>query len=385
MAVPLFDPGCLIRKKMDDLRGELILNWDCRCRQRRRPLAVGTISAVICYLAERGMVSMWEHCRLLTKNRVMGRTLRIGRFSRIGSACRLWEKPRRSKRVTQICWRPAILRSDVYLSGARNLTIHRFILIFGLYQTRIKCLWLNKRRIRLGSVKYVTKVGRDGWLLVQMDTGEKISLPQFLKVEVLRTANNHDYFRILEGVYKGKTGSVSLKAQAPPQSYFSDQLRQTGPAVVRFAPDEQKLWFGHNQNPINAFTGHSPRKTPVPKGSYPLQIPFAPSHETRVGYYTWTDFHKTWFRLGLDPMGDRFLHVGEISHGCVTVRPFLPDVANLPEGFSDLAQVAGTPYEGEIGLPIPTGAPAAGSWTDLYNYLISSRADDQSVGTLLVL
>lgn len=149
------------------------------------------------------------------------------------------------------------------------------------------------------------------------------------------------------------------------------------------------LWFG-TRGPFNAFTGGygspCPAHTPVPKGTYQLQIPFAPSKETRNGYYAYTDFHKTWFRLGLDPHGDRFLHVGEISHGCVTVRPFVPDFSGQqPPGFEDLPGIAAGPSKGCIGLPLPVTVAPVVSWTEIYDYLIRARAGDASVGTLTVL
>lgn len=206
----------------------------------------------------------------------------------------------------------------------------------------------------MAEIKFVTKVGRDGWLLVQLDGGERISLPQFLKVQAIKTQNGRDYFQIAEGPYKGKSGSVSRKS--PAESYFSANMRHTPTATVRFSVDEQKLWYGNNRTPINTFSGKSPRKTPVSKGTYKLQIPYAPSAETRAGYYAYTDFHKTWFRLNLDPTGDRFLHVGEISHGCVTVRAFLPDLLKLPAGFDDLTPGGRNSLRGRNQ---PAAAPAA--------------------------
>ena len=116
--------------------------------------------------------------------------------------------------------------------------------------------------------------------------------------------------------------------------------------------------------------------------SYVLQIPDAPHSATRAAYYRYTRYHKTWFRIGRSNAGSRYLHVGEISEGCVTVRPFLlAPSTSAPAGFED---VPGLPH-GATGLPYPAQTPPTASWDNIYNYLINRRHSDISVGTLEVL
>ncbi len=89
--------------------------------------------------------------------------------------------------------------------------------------------------------------------------------------------------------------------------------------MLRFNRTTQELWV-NGRGPYNAFSGHFGSYTQVPQGMHLLQIPDAPHPATRDAYYAYTSYHKTWFRIGTE--GDRYLHVGEISEGCVTVRAF---------------------------------------------------------------
>lgn len=230
------------------------------------------------------------------------------------------------------------------------------------------------------------------WLLVQTDKGARISLPYGLKVSFLGRTGNRDTFQILEGVNKGARASVAQKG--PNDSYLTPAIQQLPPAEVRFDSKSQRLTFG-GRGPVNAFSGmgsgveagRETRYTPVPPGMYELAIPAYPSAQTRVQYGQWTRFHQTWFRIGLNTSGSRFLHAGEISDGCVTIRQFLYDGqpgTPLPSGFDDLAGAAHSSNRGLIGLPLPAKPVSTISFDDIYNYLILRRLNDQAVGRLYV-
>jgi hypothetical protein len=211
-----------------------------------------------------------------------------------------------------------------------------------------------------------------------LEGGGEVSLPQFLKVRVQNKKDGREYFEILEGANKGQRANVSVRSDGG--SYLVKTAGHLPTASVRFNRDQQALWYGE-RGPFNAFSGEFDSFTRVPTGLYRLQIPFAPSSETRPEYYRYTDYHKTWFRLGTDPIGSRFLHVGEISEGCVTVRAFVVDESkDQPTGFGGLPKLP----TGAIGLPYPSKSPPIASWNDVYEYLIIRRFDDQSVGTLRV-
>ena len=232
------------------------------------------------------------------------------------------------------------------------------------------------------NIRYVSKVGKDAWLRVKLDVGGEISLPQYLKVNLIETKQSRDFFEILEGAYKGKRASVSRLGSG---SYL---IPGTGPlpgGQIKLDLDKQELWFD-DQGPFSAFSGAFNAYTRVEKGRHKLAIPDAPHSLTRPAYYDFTDYHKTWFRLGVSTQGSRYLHVGEISEGCVTVRAFIFDPAQaLRKGFEDLPTWA-RDYPGGLGLPYPSPSkmPPVASWNKIYAYLINRRSDDLSVGILTV-
>ena len=75
-----------------------------------------------------------------------------------------------------------------------------------------------------------------------------------------------------------------------------------------------------------------------------LEFPYEP-HPHGRRYMTYSKYAKTWFRIG--HTGDRFLHTGRFSEGCITVKNH-------------------------------------SQWTPIYNRLIRSRKDKKSVGILIV-
>jgi hypothetical protein len=230
-------------------------------------------------------------------------------------------------------------------------------------------------------IRFVSSVGRDNWLLVALNAGPRVSLPYGLKVRVIEVKDGREHFEILEGVNKGQRATVSLKGSG--QSYLVKDMTRENAGTIRFNLKAQALWYGSN-GPIQAFSGAFQGFTAVTPGTYDLQIPAYPHAQTRPEYGLFTPFHNTWFRLGLSATGSRFLHVGEISEGCVTVRAFQFDPAEVPRaGFSDLPNLANN-VPGALGMPYPAKLPPLGSWTDVYNYLICRRASDQSVGKLIV-
>jgi hypothetical protein len=235
-------------------------------------------------------------------------------------------------------------------------------------------------------LRYVSRIDPDDWLLVMMDTGEKQSLPYGLEVDLTGFEDGRDHFKILEGLLMGRSASVKRDGT---RSYLIDTIHHDVAAELRFNRKKQELWI-NGRGPFNAFSGHfrpviqAPSGhdfTQVPPGRYVIQIPDAPHAATRVEYAAYTAVHhRTWFRIGKS--GDRYLHVGEISEGCVTVRAFvLEEKTQPPRGFNDLP---GLPH-GAVGLPYPTKAAPVAKWDDdVYDDLILRRFDHLSVGHIVV-
>lgn len=196
------------------------------------------------------------------------------------------------------------------------------------------------------AVRYVTNADGKGWLKVRYSKNSTANtttyppLPQFLRVNHQRIENGRDYFVIMAGRNKGKQASVKLKtgniSYLSPISPF-----YTASAVVKFDITKGQLWYG-DQGPV---TAEIDSENPIPKGIYDLEIPYEP-HIGGARYREQSKYVTTWFRIG--HTGDRFLHPGERSAGCVTV----------------------------------TDIPA---WTRIYEYLIRARKNDKSVGTIEVL
>ena len=224
-------------------------------------------------------------------------------------------------------------------------------------------------------------------MAVRPERGDNFSIPSYLKVAVYKEEPVRSYFTILEGVNKGRRASMGrLTGKA-------GLVERTVPApagAVRLNRDQQRLWYG-TSGPFFAFSGAftTPSNvwTAIPRGKYVLQIPDAPHVSNRYGEYT--SYQNTWFRImgnGLGPDSSRYLHQGELSEGCVTVRAFVfdPKAPSQAPNFQDWAHLPDSALGG-WGYPYPKGqlAPLA-LWNDIYKYLINSRLNDQCVGTLVV-
>ena len=216
---------------------------------------------------------------------------------------------------------------------------------------------------------YAPRDADKGWLLVKPETGANISIPYGLKLRMIEVKDKRDYFEIVEGVNKGVFASVS---RSKSESYLLDALKHLPAGTVKFDLKTQVLFYG-GHGPFNAFSGGGHDGfTPVPAGTHKLAIPAFPTKQTRKEYEKWTQFHKSWFRIGLDVSKDRFLHPGAISDGCVTVRQFIYDPDSKtppPVGFEDLPDFA-KDRPGLIGLPLPKKRAPATGWDDIYNYTL---------------
>lgn len=199
------------------------------------------------------------------------------------------------------------------------------------------------------ATRYITNTDGKGWLMVRfvkpLNPAEPTypPLPQYLKVRLDSEKDGREYFTIVEGKLKDTKASVKLKDDGG--SYLSkNEPPHTGPATVVFNRRSEKLHF--NGKALIAVTDPA-NKTPV--GSWKLDIPYE-IHSLGFGYEAHSIFAATWFRIASeseDGVTDRYLHSGNISAGCTTVK--------------DLAE-----------------------WTQLYHYLIRSRDGDLHVGTLKV-
>jgi hypothetical protein len=178
------------------------------------------------------------------------------------------------------------------------------------------------------AIKFLTQADGKGWILVKRSRDNKqVQLPHYLKVNYLKTQNNRDYFISYEGLdFKDTEFSVTRKSDG---SSYLVEGKHLPSAKVIFNPRTTHLWYG--------------------EGSYEVGPVWAVYVEYGDRYLAETPYARCWFRIrqgGANNLNTRYLHCGDRSDGCITVRDF--------------------PY-----------------WTKIYNYLFNHRkGDGLSVGTI---
>lgn len=222
------------------------------------------------------------------------------------------------------------------------------------------------------SFKYTRRADQSGWLTVKLSkTGILTSLCEYTQVDVLRSVNHRTYFKIMDGyVSPGEEASL---ADANAALY----LAATGPAgpaslsvVYRGAPAEEvsifkgklkqqwaTLTFNAQTASVTLNSIWNGSYSPIPPGTHTILAPDY-SHKliSTSGYVSATPGmigNDVWFPIGLNGSmqnSSRYIHVGHLSEGCVTVHEL-------------------------------------GKWTAIYNYLISHRVPGsvgKKVGQLVV-
>ena len=147
-----------------------------------------------------------------------------------------------------------------------------------------------------------------GWLTVLDETGKRIALPETLCVELFRVAEGREYFTITEGPHRGKRASVRLNSDG--SSVLSESDPRGRPVKATYSVSRKTLMVGT----ASYQTVDYPLK-PWALGIYDIEIPDAP-HKGGLRYPE-ASRSRTWFRVGHS--GDRFIHTGAASAGCVTV------------------------------------------------------------------
>ena len=89
------------------------------------------------------------------------------------------------------------------------------------------------------TISYIGKTS-DYWIRVQLDGGPIASVPYGLKLERTGTKNRYKYFKILEGVYKGRLASINSAGSG----YFSTNVHHQAGVTVNFDLKSQSLTFG---------------------------------------------------------------------------------------------------------------------------------------------
>ena len=160
--------------------------------------------------------------------------------------------------------------------------------------------------------RFISDVGR-GWMRVRIEAkGTNESIPYSVAVSYTKTERGREYFTILEGAHRRKGASVSLSANRTTRFLTADP-RSIG-VRMRFTKSTGTLELVGIGLRFEIITDPN---NPIPNGDWDIEIPDYP-HALGASYEDRAKRAKTWFRLGHS--GDRYLHTGRISAGCVTVR-----------------------------------------------------------------
>lgn len=189
--------------------------------------------------------------------------------------------------------------------------------------------------------KYTKDADGHGWLIVQYaDNSRYPPLPQYTLVDTIASNDGRVHFKILEGKSNGKTASLSRA------DYLADARAPHSPAgQLYYNRKKGQLWYGNMDRNKEGLACRLYPSNPPPTGTHDLEIPDE-VHSIGSSYLSSSKYATTWFRIGHS--GDRYLHPGTASLGCVTVT-------------------------------------ALGEWTNIYNYLIARRkGDGKSVGTIQI-
>ena len=188
-------------------------------------------------------------------------------------------------------------------------------------------------------IRFVAGLNPNSWLSVRLDAGFGKELPHLLAVQLVESAAEAIRFLIIEGRYKGELAQISA---APGHDYLRQEIgvRRDSAQMTLFRGAQRLLIKG-----VGEFSVLVDPRNPIQLGTYRVEIPDEP-HEKGRPYLDRSKYARTWFRIA--EQGDRYLHTGEVSAGCVTVD-------------------------------------AVASWDDICRMLLRSRLDSQAVGTIEVL
>jgi len=149
----------------------------------------------------------------------------------------------------------------------------------------------------------------DGWFLCRREGFKsKIDLPSFLKLHFDYVNSGKEYFTILEGGHKGIQMYASEEREK--KFHFLQENPQIDAVDLIYSISKKTLKL-NNKTYLTTDSLNAPWK----KGLYDIEIPDY-SHKGGL-YYEESKFARVWFRIGHN--GDRYLHTGAHSLGCMTV------------------------------------------------------------------
>lgn len=173
-----------------------------------------------------------------------------------------------------------------------------------------------------GQERYVMSTS-DGWVAMMLG-GTRTSVASGTKVVLNSSGGGRDAGVIQEGALQGRGFDVTSGYLAPAYPRIDNLVirvgkRAGGPVSSGGVSYDLELNLAYSEGGASKTTGPFPAKThpanPTPSGVHALELPDYP-HGLGASYGP----HGTvWFRIGHS--GDRYLHPGRISAGCMTCAP----------------------------------------------------------------
>ena len=219
-------------------------------------------------------------------------------------------------------------------------------------------------------ILYVNKVPISGWLTVKLRSGRKIHIMEYTKVKILETKLGRTWFLLLDSGHSGASASLSeanakeyLGKKAPLQTGVNIMVQRQKIEEIRSITRREVIIHETAILRVNALQMKitlnsvikNPKKkqekhTALPPGQYRVRLPDMPhDKELTVGYRLSEAPNlrndQVWFPI---EYGDnsRYIHVGHLSHGCVTVMQLVQWNA-LYQALIE-HRMSGTDYVGQI-------------------------------------
>ncbi|MGK5032684.1 hypothetical protein [Janthinobacterium sp. MDT1-19] len=193
--------------------------------------------------------------------------------------------------------------------------------------------------------RYV-KASSDGWVNVMMN-GIQTAVASGTRIAFSNSAGGRDFGAIREGVLQGRRFDV-------PAGYLMNTYARFDNLIIRVSKRagaplliggvsydlELKLTYaeGGSARSAGPFAAKTDPGNPLPNGDHAIEIPDFP-HAPGSGY---GPRGTVWFRIGHS--GDRYLHPGRVSAGCITCAP------EHWEGIYQVAHSARTNDDLSVGL-----------------------------------
>jgi len=160
------------------------------------------------------------------------------------------------------------------------------------------------------AIKYIPDID-NGWFKVRLANGETASMPAFLKVQSEYIEGGREYIKILEGLYKDRSTSVSLDNKNSNNSRLLTDVKHEPLIHIQYSISQKKLIIGNRKYKATDYV-----ETPWKKGWYDIELPDYP-HPKGRNYEGRSSRAMSWFRIGHE--GERYLHTGSRSLGCITI------------------------------------------------------------------